>query len=154
MGLLTAAYNALSTTDKALSVYASVGKDLYSSSDSNFCQGLSAGHSTAWWSAWGVAQRDVVVMYKHCTAGWKVYCRFSLNTYNQAEFSTVTGNALTYAKTCTGSNSSTTSNSTTPSPTPSVVVTNMGGFQARLSMWCLVTLPTMAICMLAGFLDA
>lgn len=96
-------YNSLSAANKAKTLFVAVS--MFGTGVSGFCKGsfgaVSVPHS-GWPQAWGISQRDVVMMYKKCGV-WKVYCKFSMNTYT-ADFTGVTTNLLTLAEAPCSSN--------------------------------------------------
>lgn len=88
--MLTTVFNGLSPADRSRALFLAVGKESYSSSNQNFCQGsFPMVVSSSWWSAWGVAQRDIVTMRKDSIAGWVTHCRFSMNSYTSADVTAV-----------------------------------------------------------------
>jgi len=105
-------FNALSAANKQRSLFVAVS--MYNGGTSGFCLGsFPAVSNSEWPTAWGMAQRDVVMMYKPCGGDWKVYCKFSMNTYDN-DFAGVVQKLLTETR-C--SNSTSTPTPATPAAT-------------------------------------
>lgn len=117
MTQISRAFNALSSTRQSQAHFAAVG--MYTGSASNFCKGsFAAISSPAWMTAWGVGQRDAVVLYKDCNDNWKVYCTFSMNSASQSDFAAVVNSAFELAEGCSSSTPSTPSTPSSPAPSP------------------------------------
>lgn len=114
MTQISRVFNALSSTRQSQAHFAAVG--MFAGSASNFCKGSFAAISNpAWMTAWGVSQRDSVVLYKDCNGDWKVYCTFSMNSASQSDFAAIVDAAFSLAEGCSSSPPSTPSS---PSPSP------------------------------------
>lgn len=98
---MTTTYNSLSATNKAKTSMVAVS--MFGGGTAGFCKGAFPAVSVSqdgWPAKWGVAQRDVVVMFKDPCSGWKVHCKFSLNSH-MGDFAGVINDLLAKAaKTC------------------------------------------------------
>lgn len=91
VGIMADAYNKLSEEEQERTFLLAVGKDEYSSVNSNFCKGFAMcadAPLNPWWSSYEANQRDVFFYIKTDPtddSSWEYYCRYSMNT-NYFEF--------------------------------------------------------------------
>eukprot|EP00521_Asterionellopsis_glacialis_P003632 CAMPEP_0195264990 /NCGR_PEP_ID=MMETSP0706-20130129/11171_1 /TAXON_ID=33640 /ORGANISM="Asterionellopsis glacialis, Strain CCMP134" /LENGTH=141 /DNA_ID=CAMNT_0040319351 /DNA_START=139 /DNA_END=564 /DNA_ORIENTATION=+ len=88
---MTTVYKALSAEEQSEVYMQAVGQSVFSSSNSEFCQGsfgmCSDTDGNPWWNEWNSAQRDVYFFYRGDVDDndWKYYCTYSMNSY-ESEF--------------------------------------------------------------------
>mmetsp|Transcript_17857 Transcript_17857/g.21404 ORF Transcript_17857/g.21404 Transcript_17857/m.21404 type:complete len:167 (-) Transcript_17857:233-733(-) len=88
---MTTVYKALSAEEQSEVYMQAVGQSVFSSSNSEFCQGsfgmCSDTDGNPWWNEWNSAQRDVYFFYRSDVDDndWKYYCTYSMNSY-ESEF--------------------------------------------------------------------
>ena len=82
---MTNVYKALTPEEQEFVYMQAIGKDIYSSFDSNFCKGsFGMCHDDVgepWWNSWNALQRDVLFFYRY-DDDWMFHCQYSLNTYS------------------------------------------------------------------------
>lgn len=83
---MASAYEGLTEEERERVFMLAIGKDDYTSMDTNFCQGIAACADESggpWWNALEAAQRDVVFYIKTDPINddsWEFYCHYSMNT--------------------------------------------------------------------------
>jgi len=96
---MVTSYGSLSTARKTKALFTAVG--IIDDQTTGFCKGTfpAIAPPAGWTSAWGISQRDVVVMYKGCDGTWQTYCKFSMNQYS-AHLTSQVGEAFGKAEAC------------------------------------------------------
>lgn len=116
MSDMTTSFQQLSSSRQTKTLFTAVG--LYDSSSTLFCKGAfaSMNRNAAWLSAWSIAQRDVVILYKSCDGTWRTYCKFSMTTHG-SYFDSKLSEAFDLADACAAAPTSTPTAAPTVSPT-------------------------------------
>ncbi|CAE7565859.1 unnamed protein product [Symbiodinium natans] len=84
LAMMYDAWERLPAESKARTLVAGFGKQEYSAHNPLFCKGtLSSAEADALWSAWGIQQRDMVILVRTDSETWRSYCKFSMNLYDE-----------------------------------------------------------------------